>query len=129
MAHSAYQKHNEMVENKQELLLKTYEEILSKLNIAIMAIDEKDMTAKATAVSKVSDALAVLKASIDFEQGGEIAKNLDALYAFCIDTLLKATASNDAKSIEDVKDIINDIYAGFRGAHENLKAVETASQK
>lgn len=129
MAHSAYQKHNEMVENKQELLLKTYEEILSKLNIAIMAIDEKDMTAKATAVSKVSDALAVLKASIDFEQGGEIAKNLDALYAFCIDTLLKATANNDAKGIEDVKDIINDIYAGFRGAHENLKAVETASQK
>lgn len=121
MPHSAYQKTHEMVEDKQELLLKTYEEVVSKLNIAAMAIDEHDMAAKATAISKVMDALAVLKASIDFQSGGEIAKNLDALYAFCSETLLKASAGNDKKAIEDVKGIVNDLYAGFKGAHENLK--------
>lgn len=122
MSYAAYQKTNEQIDDKQELLLKTYEEILSKLNIAAMAAEEHDVTAKAEAISKTSDALAVLKASIDFDTGGEIAKNLDALYAFCIETLLKASASDDAKAIRDVKDIVEDIYQGFRGAHESLKA-------
>lgn len=122
MSYSAYQKTNETIDDKQELLLKTYEEILSKLNIAAMAVEEHDVSAKAEAISKASDALAVLKASIDFESGGEIAKNLDALYAFCIETLLKASADDNAKAVRDVKDIVEDIYNGFKGAHENLKA-------
>lgn len=122
MSYSAYQKTNETIDDKQELLLKTYEEILSKLNIAAMAVEENDVSAKAEAISKASDALAVLKASIDFETGGEIANNLDALYAFCIDTLVKASANSDKKAIEDVRDIVNDIYTGFKGAHESLQA-------
>ena len=122
MSYTAYQRVNETIENKQELLLKTYEEILSMLNIAGMAIDEHDVTVKANAISKVTNALAVLKASIDFERGGEIAKNLDALYAFCIDTLIKASARDDKQAVDDVKGIVNDVYTGFKGAHENLKA-------
>ncbi len=122
MSYSVYQKTNETIDDKQELLLKTYEEILSKLNIAAMAIEEHHVSAKAEAISKASDALAVLKASIDFESGGEIAKNLDALYAFCIETLLKASAADDAKAVGDVKSIVEDIYAGFKGAHDTLKA-------
>lgn len=122
MSYTAYQRVNETIENKQELLLKTYEEILSMLNIAGMAIDEHDVTVKANAISKVTNALAVLKASIDFEKGGEIAKNLDALYAFCIDTLIKASARDDKQAVDDVKGIVNDVYTGFKGAHENLKA-------
>ncbi len=122
MSYTAYQRVNETIENKQELLLKTYEEILSMLNIAGMAIDEHNVTVKANAISKVTNALAVLKASIDFERGGEIAKNLDALYAFCIDTLIKASARDDKQAVDDVKGIVNDVYTGFKGAHENLKA-------
>ncbi len=118
--YSAYVKNAENPETKEELLLKVYEEILSLLNVAYMAIEEGDISTKATALTKVTDVLLVLKASLDMEQGGEIAKNLMDIYNFCINELLKANLNNDRKRIKDVIEILKPIYEGFKQAMVNV---------
>ncbi len=118
--YSAYVKNTENPETKEELLLKVYEEILSLLNVAYMAIEEGDISTKATALTKVTDVLLVLKASLDMEQGGEIAKNLMDIYNFCINELLKANLNNDRKRIKDVIEILKPIYEGFKEAMANV---------
>ncbi len=113
-------------ETKEELLIKTYEEILSLLNVARMAIEEKDIKAKAEALSKVTNALAILQASLDLENGGEIAENLSKIYDFCILELVKANANNDKERVVNVIEILEPIYEGFKEAYRKEKGEKQA---
>jgi len=120
--YSAYQKIEDEISSKEELLLKAYEEILSLLNISLLAIDEGDVKAKAESLSKVTNALTLMQSSLDFENGGELAKNLDKLYDFCILELVKANATNDKEKISSVKEILETLYSGFKEAVEKEKS-------
>ncbi|WP_457642740.1 flagellar export chaperone FliS [Persephonella sp.] len=117
----AYQKNIETIDSKEELLLKTYEEIISLLNIAIMSIEENDVKTKAESLSKVTNVLSVLKASLDFENGGEIARNLDKLYDFCMEELLKANLNNDKELIKNVIEVLTPVYEGYKEAFKKAK--------
>jgi len=116
--YATYVKLDEEFLSKKELLLKTYEEIIGHLNVAVLAIDEGNIKAKAESLSRVTDALTVLQSSLDFENGKEIAENLHKLYDFCILELVRANAFNDKKRVEDVKSIIETVYDGFKKAVE-----------
>jgi len=113
--YSAYAS-SDSVESKEELLIKVYEEMLSLLNVASMSIEEGDIKSKATALTKVTDALLILKSSLDMERGGEIARNLSDIYDFCVGELLKANLNNDRERIENVKEVLKPIYEGFKEA-------------
>ncbi|SMO69029.1 flagellar protein FliS [Balnearium lithotrophicum] len=117
--YATYMKTEEEVLTNEGLLLKAYEEMISLLNISIFAIDEGDVKTKAESLTKVTNALSVMQASLDFEKGGEIAKNLDKLYDFCILELVKANATNDKERIKNVKEILETVYSGFKEALEN----------
>ncbi|WP_457639915.1 flagellar export chaperone FliS [Persephonella sp.] len=119
--YSAYVKNMENVESKEELVVKVFEEIISLLNIAVYAVEEGDIKTKAENLTKVTDAIAILQASLDMENGGEIAQNLSKLYDFCIEELLKANITNDKEKIRNVIEVLTPVYEGFKGAFENLR--------
>jgi len=118
--YSAYENNYTQIETKEDLLLKTYEEILSLLNIAKMALKDKDVKTKSESITKVTDALLVLKAALDKEKGGEIAENLDKLYDFCLEELLKANTLNKEEHINNVIEVLTPIYEGFKEAKAKL---------
>ncbi|MEO2082773.1 MAG: flagellar export chaperone FliS [Desulfurobacteriaceae bacterium] len=119
--YAAYTKLDEQDLSKEELLVEAYERILEKLRMAVIAMEEEDIKAKADLLSKVTDALVVMKASLDFEKGGEIARNLNDIYEFCISELLKANAHNDINAVKNVISVLLPIYEGFKEAVENAK--------
>lgn len=119
--YAAYAKLDEQDLSKEELLVEAYERILEKLRMAVIAIEEEDIKTKAELLSKVTDALVVMKASLDFEKGGEIARNLNDIYEFCIFELLKANAHNDVDAVKNVISVLLPIYEGFKEAVENAK--------
>ena len=119
--YSSYVKQMDNVSSKEELVVKVFEEILSNLNIAMYAMEEGDIKTKAETITKVTDAIALLQASLDMEKGGEIAQNLHKLYDFCIEELLKANINNDKEHIKNTIEVIQPIYEGFRGALEKLR--------
>ncbi|WP_456383101.1 flagellar export chaperone FliS [Persephonella sp.] len=119
--YAAYQKNVEIVDSKEDLLLKTYEEIISLLNVAVLSIEEGDIKTKAESLTKVTNALSVLKASLDFENGGEIAQNLDRLYDFCMEELLKANLNNDKELVKNVIEVLTPVYEGFKEAFQKAK--------
>ncbi|HIE58958.1 MAG TPA: flagellar export chaperone FliS [Persephonella sp.] len=118
--YSAYENNYTQIESKEDLLIKTYEEILSLLNIAKFALQENDIKTKAESITKITDAILVLKASLDKESGREIAENLDKLYDFCIEELLKANTLNKEEHIQNVIEVLTPIYEGFKEARKNL---------
>ncbi|MBW3657891.1 MAG: flagellar export chaperone FliS [Actinobacteria bacterium] len=53
-------------------------------------------------LQRAQDILTELRVALDHEQGGDIAANLDALYDFCIDRLLRANISKDVSGLAPV---------------------------
>ncbi len=119
--YSAYLKQMEDISSKEELLVKVFEEIISNLNVAVYALEEGDIKTKAETLTKVTDAIAILQASLDMEKGGEIAQNLNRLYDFCMEELLRANANNEVQHIKNIIEVIQPIYEGFKGALENIR--------
>ena len=118
--YSAYEQNFSQIESKEDLLVKTYEEILSNLNIAKLALEQNDVKTKAEKITKITDAILVLKASLDLENGGEIAENLEKLYDFILEELLKANTSNKKEHIQNVIDVLTPIYEGFKEARKKI---------
>ena len=73
---------------------------------AIGYIDRGDMEKKSQAINAVVDIVAGLQASLDHEQGGELAGNLEALYDYMQRRLFRANSDNDAEALREVGDLI-----------------------
>ncbi|MDR1507582.1 MAG: flagellar export chaperone FliS [Treponema sp.] len=74
------------------------------------------------AVGKTQDIITELMVSLDFEQGGEIAKNLFALYTWFNKELLEAQMIQDITRITIVRNQINELREAWGEAA--LKSVE-----
>lgn len=55
-----------------------------------------------------------LRGSLNLAQGGEIAKNLDAVYEYCVNRLTVANLKNDASAITEVIKIVEPIASGWK---------------
>ncbi|RMA93251.1 flagellar export chaperone FliS [Hydrogenothermus marinus] len=116
-----YNKYDIETLSSEDALVKAYEELLSALNVVKLAIQENDIKQKATMISKINKALSLFQASLDFEKGGEIAKNLNQIYDFCLQELLKANLNNSTENIDNIIRVLTPIYEGFKEAKEKIK--------
>ena len=64
-------------------------------------------------------ALSILRESLDFEKGGEIATSLDGLYAYSQKTLLRAVGKSSSENIRIVTDIIVDLSSAWDAIKPN----------
>ena len=55
-----------------------------------------------------------LSASLDTEQGGDLAKNLKALYDYMASRLVHANAHKDANAIREVQGLLGEIASAWR---------------
>ena len=54
-----------------------------------------------------------MKGSLDFEKGGELARNLNDLYDYSTRQLLKANLRNDPKLVVEVKSLLSEITSAW----------------
>ena len=55
-----------------------------------------------------------LQGALDFERGGELAQNLNELYAYVTRRLLHINAYNDLTALEEVQSLIKDITEAWK---------------
>ena len=63
--------------------------------------------------NKCMFALSILRESLDFEKGGEVANNLDSLYAFSQKTMLQAVGKSAPENLNVVGTIIEDLSSAW----------------
>lgn len=79
------------------------------------ALQLNQIAEKGAAISKAIDIISNgLKASLDHEKGGDIAARLDALYDYMTNRLLMANIKNDAKALEEVSGLLEEIHSAWR---------------
>jgi flagellar secretion chaperone FliS len=82
--------------------------------VARGGIDQKNIPLKGSSISKAIDIiLNGLRASIDTEQGGEIAANLSALYDYMARRLLHANMHNDVGALDEVLRLLGEIQESW----------------
>ena len=77
--------------------------------LATLQLENLDPEKRKTSVSKAFTAVYILQTSLDFEKGGDIAKNLFTVYEYCRAQLQKAMKFDETAKIDACANVINDI--------------------
>src|SRR5690606_26467639 len=88
---------------------------LTRLAQARGAIERGDVALKGTLIGKAVDIVGGLREALNQEAGGEIAANLDNLYAYMTSRLLEANLKNDSAIIDEVAGLLREVKAGWDG--------------
>ena len=87
--------------------------VLEALAKASGAIERKDIQLRTQQLNKATEIIVTLKGSLNFEQGGEVAENLDGLYDYMLRTLMEANRENDLTKVKEVSELIVTISEGW----------------
>ena len=69
---------------------------------------------KSKALSRAGRIVVGLQGALDFERGGELAQNLNELYAYVTRRLFHVNAYNDLVVLEEVQSLIQDIAQAWK---------------
>ena len=100
-----------------------FDGLLETLGTARHAMAAREVSRKGEALSKAIRILEEgLRGSLDRQQGGNLALQLDSLYEYMIGRLLVANLRNDIAALEEVSRLTNEL----RDAWHAMPAMETA---
>jgi flagellar secretion chaperone FliS len=92
-----------------------FEALQRAIGSAKLAIAAGDVPAKC---KQIGDAIRILeeglKAPLDFEKGGELAANLDALYDYCAARLVLANLKSDVGILDEVHALLGQVSSGWK---------------
>ncbi len=96
-----------------ELIRLLLETLSVRITEAKTCIQEDDIGEKITRLTKALNILDGLRMSLNIEEGGEIASNLDDLYDYMQRQLIQANAHNDVPILDEVKGLVEEIKSAW----------------
>lgn len=98
-----------------QLIVLLFDGALNAIKLAMLHIPKGNIAAKGLAISKAINIIDNgLKSCLDFEQGDEIAANLDRLYQYISHQLVLANLHNDVAKLQTCYDLLNNIAESWR---------------
>ena len=78
------------------------------------------------AIGKAHDIINELLNTLDFEVGGNIAKDLERLYNFMTEQLVKANLDSSKEPLQTVQKLLETLLEGWKGAVDTAPRPPTA---
>lgn len=122
-----YQNTDIVTADRGKLIIMIYDHCLKWCNAAIDAINRNDIENRTKAIFKVQDGITELQCALDFQKGGEIAKNLQRLYDFYNRHLSDANIQNSAENVKQVLDMMSSLKEAWIQCFENVRKSGTVS--
>jgi len=104
-----------------------YDGAIKSLNIAIELMEKKDskLDVVSNNIIKAQDIVSELMVSLDFEKGGEIAKNLFGIYMYMNRELLSANVKKEIGPLKTVRKFLMDLREAWNEiADKNISGEE-----
>ena len=98
--YATYANNKVMTASPAELTLMLYEGAIKFCNIAVKAIDDKDMTTAHNNIMKVENIVRELRGSLNHKY--PVAKDLEAVYKYVEQRLIEANIKKDKEILEEV---------------------------
>jgi flagellar protein FliS len=98
-----------------KLILMMYDGAIKHLNQALQDMEDEHRRYDniSNSLIKAQDIIAELMISLDFDRGGEIAKNLFGLYVFMNRRLLDGNIQKDKKPLEEVRTLLMELRSAW----------------
>lgn len=120
---SAYRKARVMTASPEKLVLMMYDELASAVEAAEKSLAAGDMSSAHARLLKAQSIVEELTLALDVSAGGEIAKNLESLYDFVGNALVKANINKDGLLLVEVGKVVS----GLRQAwHDGVCVTSTS---
>lgn len=124
----AYKKTSVETASKEQILLMLYQAAIKNCKKAIEAIEQKNIAKKGEYIGKMQDIIVELSNSLDYEVGGEVAKELGSLYDYILYASTQANIKIEKSHLEGCLRVLNTLYDGWTEAIKNLKTQNTPSK-
>lgn len=116
---AAYKETRVKTASPGQLVVMLYEEAVKQCDRAVDLLSggktakPANMDKANAAISKVQDIVTELMASLDFELGGDIAKNLFSLYVYFNRELMEANIAKDPERIRAVRIMLEELRSAW----------------
>ena len=120
-AYNRYKQTSVTSASREKLLLMMYEGAIKYTKKAVIACETKDIAERGLNIGRAYDIVMELNNTLNFDVGGELAKNLEQLYMFMTEQLTKANATGDAGPLHTVLKLLNTLNEGWVKAVDSLK--------
>jgi len=124
----AYKKTSVETASKEQILLMLYQAAIKNCKKAIEAIEQKNIAKKGEFISKMQDIVVELSNSLDFEVGGDVAKELASLYDYILYSSTQANIKIDKSHLEGCLRVLNTLYDGWTEAIKQIKTQATTNK-
>ena len=116
-----------MAASPHKLIVMLFDGALVAVAMGIQHMKAREIEKKGLAISKaimiIDDGL---RASLNKEAGGEIAENLDALYAYMSERLLLANLKNQPEILDEVHGLLKDLRSTWDAISPSAQAAAPA---
>jgi len=111
-----------------QLIQMLFDGLADSLASARGHIENKNIQEKSNALSRASRIVVGLQGALDFERGGELATNLNELYAYMTRRILHVNATNDLEVLSEVVSLVRDISEAWQSLPSLLSGTSQTSQ-
>ena len=101
-----------------KLIQLLYNGAIERINMAKARMQAKDYAGKGQLIGKAIEIIGGLRSFLDFEKGGELSAQLEALYDYMERTLLEASAKNDVSKLDEVLGLLRTVKDGWDGIRQ-----------
>lgn len=106
---------------KMDLVIMCYEKTIQFLNQARAEYREDHFEQKANKMQKALDIINELRCSLNFEKGGQVAKNLEAIYIYLNKRLLDGDVKKDLTAFDEAIGIMSELKEAWEGIASDSK--------
>ncbi|NNM54251.1 MAG: flagellar export chaperone FliS [Spirochaetales bacterium] len=112
---SAYREVSVRTASQGKLIVMLYDEAIKQTEIAIKLLEEKSkkLDVVHNALIRAQDVITELMAGLDFDRGGEMARNLLSLYLFFNEKLREANLKKSVEILLPVRDFLSDLRSAW----------------
>ncbi len=118
-AFKAYQQTSVTTAKPDKVLLMLYEGCIKFIRVAKLKINERKIADKGKSISKALAIVSELINTLDHEVGGQLARDLEALYMFMMDKLIEANLNNKIEDLEVVEKLMVTLYEAWTDVVNN----------
>lgn len=97
-----------------QLVMMMFNGLADELVRARSHIVAKRYERKAQSINKCIDILNALTSALDYDKGGELARNLASLYDYCVHRLYEASHSLSTEMIDEVDALLAELREGWQ---------------
>ncbi len=118
-AFNEYKKATITTSSPGELILMLYNGLIRFLRHAKLALKEKKIEEAHNYIIRAEDIIETLLSSLDYEKGGEIARNLSMLYDYTYWRLVEANTKKDETIVDEVIEILEPLRDAWKEIVKN----------